>query len=277
MALGNFLRNQNVFQPVKYLVYTALLVNVFLFMAEEMMSSAALNTSVTSIASFFQIFSATIDTGAWLVLLIFFELETYVLSDHLLRSFVGWFIRGIKFLCLAAITVAWWGYIAELSGLMASQPMSSGLCETLDASWSVLINLDQFEPFSASACGADEWLVLTDYERVIASPAFLQSAVWLAALDVINASAWILVVIVLEIEVRVLLSRQHTLRLLSESVQRVKTPLYLILFLAAVYWGFEGSFLDFWDAILWLFAFFVIEGNMSTWRDETGQSQEAGT
>jgi hypothetical protein len=190
---------------------------------------------------------------------------------------VGWFIRGTKFLCLAAIIVAWWGYIAELSGLMASQPMSAGLCETLDASWSVLINLDRFEPFSASACGAGEWLVLTDYERVIATPAFLQSAVWLAALDVINASAWILVVIVLDIEVRVLLSRQHTLSLLSESVRGVKIPLYLILFLAAVYWGFEGSFLDFWDAILWLFAFFVIEGNMSTWRDETGQSQAAGT
>ena len=148
MTLDHFLKNQSVFQSVKYLVYAALLINVFLFMAEEMSSSAALNTSVTSIASFFQIFSATIDTGAWLVLLIFFELETYVLSDHLLRSVVGWFIRGTKFLCLAAITVAWWGYIAELSGLMASQSMSAGLCETLDASWSVLINLDQFEPFS---------------------------------------------------------------------------------------------------------------------------------
>ena len=50
MVLGNFLKNQSVFQPVKYLVYAALLINVFLFMAEEMMSSAALNTSVTSVA-----------------------------------------------------------------------------------------------------------------------------------------------------------------------------------------------------------------------------------
>jgi len=45
--------------------------------------------------------------------------------------------------------------------------------------------------------------------------------------------------------------------------------LYFILFAAAVYWGFEGDFLDFWDAILWLFAFFVIERNVVSWREET--------
>ena len=59
--------------------------NVYLFLIEEIDSAAALNTSVTSLASVFQIFSTTIDTAAWLVLLIFFELETYLLSDQTLR------------------------------------------------------------------------------------------------------------------------------------------------------------------------------------------------
>ena len=49
----------------------------------------------------------------------------------------------------------------------------------------------------------------------------------------------------------------------------LKILLYVVLFAAAVYWGFEGEFLDFWDAILWLFAFFVIERNVASWREET--------
>ena len=42
----------------------------------------------------------------------------------------------------------------------------------------------------------------------------------------------------------------------------LKTILYLILFSAAAFWGFKGDFLDFWDAFLWLVAFFFIELNL---------------
>jgi hypothetical protein len=38
--------------------------------------------------------------------------------------------------------------------------------------------------------------------------------------------------------------------------------------LLAVYWGFEGDFVDFWDAFLWLVAFFFIEMNVVEWRRE---------
>ena len=42
----------------------------------------------------------------------------------------------------------------------------------------------------------------------------------------------------------------------------LKLGLYSILFVAALYWGSEGDFLDFWDAFLWLVAFFFIESNL---------------
>jgi hypothetical protein len=45
--------------------------------------------------------------------------------------------------------------------------------------------------------------------------------------------------------------------------------------MAAVYWGFEDDFLDFWDAVLWLFAFFVIERNVASWRQETAADKIA--
>ena len=48
-----------------------------------------------------------------------------------------------------------------------------------------------------------------------------------------------------------------------------KVVLYAILFAAAVYWGFKGDFVDFWDAFLWLVAFVFIERNVIEWRAES--------
>ena len=52
--------------------------------------------------------------------------------------------------------------------------------------------------------------------------------------------------------------------------------LYPVLFVAAVYWGFEGSFLDFWDAFLWLVAFVFIEMNVLEWHEERQTVWQAG-
>lgn len=263
------------YQWLKYAVYLALLANVFLFLREEIDSAGALNTSVTGFVSFFQIFSTTIDTAAWLALLIFFELETYVLSDNTLRGGTGRLIHLTRLLCLATISVACFGYFAEFVELMGTYAITASNCASIDGSWSVLINLDKFAPLDSDPCVSGEWVALTSYERVIASPESYQRAVLLAAVDFINAAAWILVVIVLEIEVRAVLASSVSTRY-AFSASRVISPakrfLYFILFAAAVYWGFEDDFLDFWDAVLWLFAFFVIERNVVTWRQEASES-----
>lgn len=261
------------YQLLKYGIYLALLANVFLFLIEEVDSAGALNTSVTSFASFFQIFSTTIDTAAWLALLIFFELETYVLSDNKLRGGTGRLIHLVRLVCLATISIACWGYFAEFTGLLGTYAVTPSNCTAVDASWSVLVNLDRFEPLLSNPCNSGEWLALSNYERVIASPESYQRAVLLAAVDFINATAWILVVIVLEIEVRAVLATTGRRRLGSTFVNPAKALLYFILFAAAVYWGFEDDFLDFWDAILWLFAFFVIERNVVSWRQEAQEDQ----
>ena len=52
-----------------------------------------------------------------------------------------------------------------------------------------------------------------------------------------------------------------------------KFALYSILFIAAVYWGLYGDFVDFWDAFLWLVAFFFIEMNVVEWRKEDRESE----
>jgi hypothetical protein len=104
----------------------------------------------------------------------------------------------------------------------------------------------------------------------------LTEIIRLAWVDVINSAVWLLVVIVLEIDVRL---QEHNqlegtfLRISNTS----KFVLYGILLVAAIYWGFKGDFVDFWDAFLWLVAFVFIELNVFDWRQESLEEQKIGT
>ena len=81
-------------------------------------------------------------------------------------------------------------------------------------------------------------------------------------------------VVLLEIEVRLQLWGGVPRRF-QRPLNGIKVVLYLTLAVAAVYWGFEGEFLDFWDAALWLFAFVFIELNVFEWqRDLARQAQD---
>ena len=98
----------------------------------------------------------------------------------------------------------------------------------------------------------------------------------LAWVDAINAGVWILVVIALETDVRLLergLLSRKTMRISNAS----KCFLYSLLFLAAVYWGIKGDFVYFWDAFLWLVAFIFIEMNVVEWRHESAAEAVAMT
>ncbi len=95
---------------------------------------------------------------------------------------------------------------------------------------------------------------------------------YLAWVDVINAAVWLLVVLVLEIDVRLQEhNRYEGLALISSNA--IKVLLYFLLLLAAIYWGFKGDFVDFWDAFLWLVAFVFIELNVFEWRQEEQAAQ----
>ena len=92
----------------------------------------------------------------------------------------------------------------------------------------------------------------------------------LAWVDVINATVWLLVVVVLEVDVRLQEHDRFTGTALSVS-NAAKFVLYGTLLLAAIYWGIKGDFIDFWDAFLWLLAFVLIELNVFQWRHEADE------
>jgi hypothetical protein len=96
--------------------------------------------------------------------------------------------------------------------------------------------------------------------------AFL-AIIGLAWIDVINATVWLLVVLVLEIDVR--LQEHNRYEGWAYRISGIlKVILYTTLLYAAIYWGIKGDFVDFWDAFLWLVAFVFIELNVFEWRQE---------
>ena len=85
----------------KYSVYALLTVNIFLFFAEEYQAALTQFADGIAAADIIEAFASTIDTAAWVVLLLMFELETYVLDDEAFTPRVTWSLRVLRALCYA--------------------------------------------------------------------------------------------------------------------------------------------------------------------------------
>lgn len=264
------------FTAVKYLTYLALSVNIVLFLQEELATVAASFRGDIDFLGVIQRFSATLDTAAWVVLLLLFELETAVIPDDRLMGPTRWLIHGVRLLCGVAICAAFVGYWGEWTALLDTVPLAQPACALVGDGWSVLLNFDNFEALSRDNCAAlgSGALQVTGLDGVITTPDALAGARYMALTDVINAGAWILVVVVLEVEVRLLGSEHALPHRLKPLINGIKFLLYAVLAIAAVYWGIDGEFLDFWDAALWLFAFVFIEMNVFEWQRELSGASE---
>jgi len=195
--------------------------NIYWFYVAEGIAAKAQFPNGFGIGVMIEAYAATIDTAAWVVLLLMFELETYVLEDEHFTPPVIWSLHGLRAICYAIIVYALYGYIASLLAL-------DGDKNTITLAW----------------------------------------------LDVINSAAWLLVVIVLEIDVRLQEGNRYEGAALYVS-NAIKLVLYVLLLLAAIYWGINGDFVDFWDAFLWLVAFVFIELNVFEWRQESHEQAAA--
>ena len=77
---------KTLFAIFKYGIYALLTVNVFLFFQEEWLASAHTFSGGVSLDQWAEAFAATIDTGAWVVLILIFELETSVFRGRKIKG-----------------------------------------------------------------------------------------------------------------------------------------------------------------------------------------------
>ena len=260
------------FQGFKYAVYAFLAMNIFVFFKEEYAAAQLQFPDGVGLASLFEAYASTIDTAAWVVLLLMFELETLVLEDHHFTRWVTWLLQAVRIICYAVIVRAFIGYIENSLFFDGMTVMAAGtdIC-SLAGPWSYGVDLDEFESITAANCksfgAAIPLYQFPSMNAVVDSVGFFEIRA-LAWVDVNNAGVWLLVVLILELDVR--LQEKNRLEGTVLKVSNfLKAIFYSVLFIAAVYWGVKGDFVDFWDAFLWLVAFFFIEKNVVDWRQET--------
>ena len=270
------------YQGFKYLVYSLLALNVYLFFSEEWLASKVIFASGVNVDNIIEAFSSTIDTAAWLVLLLLFELETYVIDDENLKGGTKWTLHGVRAFCYIFILYSLYGYMTKI-GLIAqfSPHQITDLC-SLAKEWKFMETLNVYNEFTATTCKAlsvsgTEYFSYDKY-KLITDAKTLSDVNGLAWIDVINASAWVSVVVMLEIDVHTQLGNISS-KLWEKYNIFVKVTVYGLLFIAAVYWGVTGNFLEFWDAFLWIVAFVLIEMNMFEWQAEIAErnSKEKNT
>ena len=268
--------SSRLFQLFKYIVYALLTFNVYVFWSEEVLAAAVHFPGGVSAIKLIDAYAATIDTAAWVVLLLMFELETYVLEDDQFSRPVAWSLRGIRALCYVFIVYAFYGYIVNLSFIMQATQLAgvTDLCALVTDGWSYAIDLDEYSDITAASCGTfSDSTAFMRFEGITAvvdanGLAAIRTLAWV---DVINAAVWLLIVLILEADVWL----QERNRLEGNALRisnLIKFVLYTTLLLAAIYWGIKGDFIDFWDAFLWLGAFVFIELNVFEWRQEAHES-----
>jgi len=255
------------YSVVKYLTHTLLFLNVIFFFIEEYAALEHTFTANLSALQFIQVFSATVDTASWFILLLLFEVETSLIDLPALGKKIKVAIFIFRAFCYGAIFYAFIGYYYELLTIYDTTLVSKmDLCPlTLD--WSLLVDIDEFISLAAFNCELlPPVLMQISSFNIVAALDTLTNVQYLTWLDLINAGAWILVVAVLELELYLLQSKYSSKRVIN-SILVIKISLYSVLLAAAIYWGFAGDFLDFWDASLWLFAFIFIELNIFQQQD----------
>ncbi len=265
------------FQVFKYAVYALLSLNVFFFGREEYLAALLQFPEGVALSQVIEAYAATIDTAAWVVLLLMFELETYVLEDRHFTRPVTLTLHGVRFFSYAFIVYAFYGYLENVFFVYDVAPLAgvTELCSLAAGDWSYAVDLDEYVHIAANNCVAlssnTSFMRFGELPAIVDQPGLVEIQ-RLAWVDLINAGVWILIVVILEFDVRMQERNQLTGRALRVS-NALKFVFYSTLVLAAIYWGIKGDFVDFWDAFLWLLAFFFIEMNVVEWRHEDSEKR----
>mgnify|MGYP001158455151 FL=1 len=267
------------FKIFKYSIFALLGLNAVQYFLQDFAASQLVFSDGLPWLQVVEAYAVTIDTFSWIILLFLFDLETSFFSRTVLKEpEIKWFMSGIKALCYGFIIYALYGYIVRFSGMHTFE--LSGildLCTHLDDDLVFMNSLDLFSSINTENCTSlvsGEPLYLDPETNRITDIGTLSLSQDLALTDVVNASTWVLIVLILDADIW-MKSRGDSAETIVMAMNLVKGTLYSVLLGCAVFWGISGVFLDFWDAFLWILAFAFIELNVFDWSEAQGAEREA--
>jgi len=256
---------------VKWLVYTLLIVNFALYIAEDWNRAVQVLDSDANFLDWTAGFATSIDESAWFLLLFMFELETYVLDDSDWTGWIAYVVRGIRLVCYTMLAHTVYAFGVFAIGLYPTQPVDDAarLCDLVDAEISYVYNVE-YTPVTEQTCGelsAASQFYWIDQGTAVTDKAGLKLERTLAWVDLVEVVVWLLILLAIETEVY-LQDRGVTGGAALRMATGTGYLLYLLLIAFAIYWATLSHWLYFWDELLWIGGFAAIEMNVSEWRDE---------
>jgi len=264
-------------QLLKVVVYSLLLINFAQYIRNDWVIAGHTLHSGSTFLDWTRAYAVTLDESAWIMLLILFELETYLINNPLSRA-KAMLMLIVRLCCYGFLAHTLYAYIFYAYELSQAQIIDSvsNLCELVSRDVSYAYNLVYTEVTAdncANLSSASQFLYIDPPTFfIVQDPLGLRIEKQLIWVDIVEAITWLL--ILATIEVTVYLQDRGIVRgLLLRTVNNAKFFLYSILWCAIFYWIYRGHYMFAWDEFVWMVGFIAIEINVVEWRKEINQSE----
>ncbi len=265
-------------QRLKLVIYFLLLINFVVYVGNDIEQGQHTFHSGWRWYDWTSNFATTLDLLGWFVLLILYELQTYVLSDEAFTRGRVIVMTAIRLICVIAIGHTVFAFAAYLVDLArAEHHVATTLCAFANDGLSFTRNLAYWE-LDASNCDmlsqSSEFYIFSQ-GQAISDAAGMTVELELAWADLVEVVAWLFILFFIELRIRLQDRAISSGRLLSFATT-AKGVLYGILWCLAVYWAYRGHWIFAWDEALWILGFMAIGMNLSDWQKEIAQATTPG-
>ena len=266
-------------QYLKIAIYSLLFVNFILYIIDDITIASYTMRNGGSFLEWTRAFATTIDESAWLILLFLFELETYLLSDQTFsRPMFSRIMYSVRIFCYVFLVHSVYAYSVIYVDLLKVEliPDISNLCELVPMDISFVRNLyyTEIDLKNCLLLSSDEVFYYTEPALVVSDLSGLRLEKNLALVDILEVLIWLLILATIEIMVW-LQDQSITRGSVISSMQASKYLLYGSLWTIAAYWTYHGHYYFAWDEALWIIGFISIEMNVSDWRKEIEERNQA--
>ena len=264
-------------QTIKWVVYALVIVNFGFYIRNDWVIAGHTLYAGSSLLEISRAFATTIDESAWIILLLLFELETYLLSDDPLSRAKTLLMQGIRLVCYISLAHTLYAYGVYLTEIYAAVPVEgvTNLCQLVGRDLSYAYNLVYSEIDSsncASLSTANQFFYVDPPTFfIVEDSAGLVIEKQLAWIDMFEAIIWLLILLSIEVAVW-LQDRNIGEGLIFKGLSITKWCLYSFLWAAAGYWIFRGHYMFAWDEFVWIAGFVAIEMNIVEWRNEINET-----
>ena len=265
-------------QTIKWSVYALVIINFGFYIRNDWVIAGHTLYAGSSLLEVSRAFATTIDESAWIILLLLFELETYLLSDEPLSRAKTLLMQGVRVVCYISLAHTLYAYGVYLTEIYASVPVEgvTNLCQLIEKDLSYAFNLAYSEINSsncASLSSANQFFYVDPPTFfIVEDAAGLAIEKELAWIDMFEAIIWLLILLSIEVAVW-LQDRNIGQGIIFKGLGIAKLCLYSLLWAAAGYWIYRGHYMFAWDEFVWIAGFVAIEMNIVEWRDEINDAE----